>query len=153
MVSGYISRACEKLRKQGSVAQSITVFIHTSPFSKGEGYSNSKNISLGQYTADTATFITMGIYALERIFKDGYEYQKAGIMLFDILPDTHQQLCLFHGEKYNIEARKRMKLLDHINARYGSQTLRLASENSNAGICTRIIYHKVIQRSGMSYCL
>ena len=129
LLSGYIARACEKLRKQGSVAQSITVFIHTSPFSKGNGYSNSKTIHLGQYTADTGTFIKMGIYALERIFKDGYEYQKAGVMLFDIVPDTYQQLRLFQREKYNLEARKRMKLLDHINNKYGSQTLRLASES------------------------
>ena len=129
LVSGYIARACEKLRKQGSVAQSITVFIHTSSFSKGNGYSNSKTIRLGQYTADTATFIKMGVYALERIFKDGYEYQKAGVVLFDIAPDTHQQLCLFQAEKYNQESRKRMKLLDHINNKYGSQTIRLASES------------------------
>jgi len=129
LIASYVGRACEKLRKQGSVAQSITVFIRTSPFSEGAGYSNSNTISLNQYSADTSTFIKMSIYALERIFKAGYEYQKAGIMIFDIVPDSHQQLCLFQQEKYNVEARKRMKLLDHINGKYGSQTLRLASES------------------------
>jgi len=129
LIAGYISRACEKLRKQGSVAQSITVFIRTSPFSEGGGYSNSNTISLNQYSADTSTFIKMSMYALKRIFKAGYEYQKAGIMIFDIVPDNYQQLCLFQQEKYNTEVRKRMKLLDHINGKYGSQTLRLASES------------------------
>ncbi len=129
LLAGYISRACEKLRFQGSVTQSISVFIRTSPFSEGEGYSNSMTISLNQYTADTSTLIKAGIYALERIFKDGYEYQKAGIMLFDIVPDHFQQLCLFQTEKYNQNARKRMKLLDHINGKYGKQTLRFASES------------------------
>ena len=129
LISGYISRACEKLRKQGSVAKSITLFIRTSPFSDKASYSNSMPLSLNQYTADTATFIKMGRYALERIYKDGYEYQKAGIMLFDIVPDHLQQLCLFQPEKYDAEARKRMQLIDHINGKFGKQTLRVASES------------------------
>jgi len=107
----------------------MTVFIRTSPFAKGESCGNSKTISLNQYTGDTSTFIKVGVYALELIFKDGYEYQKAGLMLFDIVPDTLQQLCLFQPEKYNAKARERMQLLDHINNKYGSQTLRLASES------------------------
>ena len=129
LLAGYISRVCEKLRVQGSVAKSISVFIRTSPFSEGSGYSNSMTISLNQYTADTSTLIKAGIYALERIFKNGYEYQKAGIILFDIVPDHLQQLCLFQSEKYNHDARKRMRLLDHINGKYGKQTLRFASES------------------------
>ena len=71
----------------------------------------------------------MGVYVLEQLFKDGYEYQKAGMMLFDIVPDTYQQFCLFQPEKYNKEARKRTQLIDFINGKYGSQTLRLASES------------------------
>ncbi len=129
LIAGYISRAAEKLRKQGSIAKSISVFIRTSPFSEGAGYSNSTTVSLNQYTADTATLIKMGTYALDRIFRHGHEYQKAGIMLFDIVPDHFQQLCLFQAETYNQVARKRMKLLDHINGKYGPQTLRFASES------------------------
>ena len=129
LLAGYISRACEKLRFQGSVTCSISVFIRTSPFSKGASYSNSMTTSLNQYTADTSTLIKAGTYALERIFKEGYEYQKAGVMLFNIVPDHFQQLCLFQSERYNQEARKRMKLLDHINGKYGKQTLRFASES------------------------
>ena len=129
LLAGYISRACEKLRFQGSVTSSISVFIRTSPFSKGMSYSNSMTINLNQYTADTSTLIKAGLYALESIFKNGYEYQKAGVVLFDIIPDHLQQLCLFQAERYNPDARKRMKLLDHINGKYGKQTLRFASES------------------------
>ncbi len=129
LLAGYISRASEKLRTQGSVTSSISVFIRTSPFSEGAGYSNAMTISLNQYTADTSTLIKAGNYALKRIFKEGYAYQKAGVMLFDIVPDHFQQLCLFQTEKYNHDARKRMKLLDHINGKYGKQTLRFASES------------------------
>ena len=129
LLAGYISRACEKLRFQGSVAKSISVFIRTSPFTEGAGYSNSMTISLNQYTADTSTLIKAGVYALEKIYKTGYEYKKGGVMLFDIVPDHYQQLCLFQSERYNQDARKRMKLLDHINGKYGKQTLRFASES------------------------
>jgi len=129
LIAGYIARACEKLRKQKSVAQGITVFIRTSPFSDGAGYSNSSSVHLNQYSADTSTFIKMSACILGRIYKDGHEYQKAGVMIFDIIPDSKQQLCLFQSEKYNPDARKRMKLLDHINGKYGAQTLRLGSES------------------------
>jgi DNA polymerase V len=129
LIAGYVGRACEKLRKQKSVAQAITVFIRTSPFSHGAGYSNSSSVHLNQYSADTSTFIKMSAYILERIYKDGHQYQKAGVMIFDIIPDSKQQLCLFQSEKYDPTARKRMKLLDHINGKYGGQTLRLASES------------------------
>ncbi len=129
LISGYISRACEKLRKQGSVAKSISVFIRTSPFTEGPGYSNSSTVSLNQYSADTSVFIKMSGYVLDRIYKKGYEYQKAGIMIFDIIPDHNQQYCLFQQEKYDLTTRKRMKLLDHINGKYGAQTLRFASES------------------------
>lgn len=129
LIAGYVSRACEKLRKQKGIAQSITVFIRTSPFSDGASYSNSSSIHLNQYSADTSTFIKMSAYILDRIYKDGLEYQKAGVMIFDIIPDSKQQLCLFQSEKYNPEARNRMKLLDHINGKYGTQTLRLGSES------------------------
>ena len=129
LIAGYVGRACEKLRKQNSVAKSITVFIRTSPFSNDGGFSNSRSIHLNQYSADTSTFIKMSAYILERIYKDGMEYQKAGVMIFDIIPDSKQQLCLFQPEKYNPDARKRMKLLDHINGKYGAQTIRLGSES------------------------
>lgn len=130
LISGYISRACEKLRKQGGVAKSMTLFIRTSPFSDKASYNNSIPLSLNQYTADTATFIKVGRYALKRIYKEGYEYQKAGIMLFDIVPDNLQQLCLFQPEKYDGISRNRMKLIDHINSKFGNRTLRLASESN-----------------------
>ncbi len=129
LIAGYVARACEKLRKQHSVANSIQVFIRTSPFNDSPKYSNAATVNLNQYSADTSTFIKMATYILERIYKDGYEYQKGGIMLLDIIPDSKQQLCLFQPEKYNIDARKRMKLMDHVNSKYGGQTLRLGSES------------------------
>ena len=129
LIAGYVSRACEKLRKQNSVAKSINLFIRTSPFADTPSYGNSKTVSLNQYSADTSTFIKMAIFCLESVYKEGFEYQKAGIMLFDVVPDKFQQLCIFQPEKYDAVARKRMELIDHINAKYGKRTLRLASES------------------------
>lgn len=71
----------------------------------------------------------MAVFVLDIIFKDGYEYTKADIILFDIIPDRLQQYCLFKTEKYDMAAPKLMKLLDRINVKFGRQTLRLASEN------------------------
>lgn len=51
------------------------------------------------------------------------------ICILDIISDHLRQLCLFQSEKYNVDARKRMQLIDHINGKFGNQTLRIASES------------------------
>lgn len=126
-LAGYISRAAEKLRDQGSLCKNLTLFIHTNPH-QDNFYSNSKSINLSQYTADTATLLRAGRWGLKRIYRDGYAYNKAGIMLNDLTPEKNQQLCLFTQHTYDEKSRKRMQLLDSVNQRFGTTTLGFASE-------------------------
>jgi len=133
-ISGYISRAAERLRSQKSLTKHLSLFIHTPPQQfdyhnkrKDNSYSNSISIKLSQYTADTSTLIRAGSWGLKKIFKPGYQYYKAGIILNDLIPEKSQQYSLFSAANYDQKARQRMQLLDSINKRFGPASLRFAS--------------------------
>ena len=135
-VAGYISRAAEKLRGQKSLARSLTVFIrtqgqydtHKRNYSQESYYNSSKTIKLSQYTADTATLIRAGIWGIRKLYQLNHEYYRAGIILDDLIPEKNQQYALFSPAIYDEVSRQRMQLLDTINKRFGSETLRIARE-------------------------
>ncbi len=131
LVVGYISRAVEKLRADKSIARGISVYIHTSPFNANDPhYSNMRSMDIGNYSADTAVFAKAANWLLKKIYKPGYRYQKAGVMLYDIRPEDNNQLSLLDSETvYDSKSTARMQVLDAINQRYGQQMLRLGSES------------------------
>jgi len=127
-VTLYISRACEKLRKQKSYAITITVYIRTSPFSIEEQYSKTRTVSLPAPSDDTRHFASVGLWILKSIYKSGFNYQKAGIMLSNIVPAEGQQTDLF-GFKQSISKQDNLMIvLDEINTKMGKQCIRIASQ-------------------------
>lgn len=125
-IAYHVTRACEKLRKQNSMAKAINVCIRTNPFSKNDDqYANSMVISLPEYTNNTSIFLSAVDTALKRLFRNDYKYKKAGIMLLDLTQDGIQQPDLFHHVKQNPEL---MSLVDNLNAKYGKSTVRFGSE-------------------------
>lgn len=90
----YISRAAEKLRQQQLQAGMLQVFIRTSSFASMPYYSNSASMMLPQASADTRVLLAYAITLLSRIWRDGYQYAKAGVMLADLTPQHVQQLQL-----------------------------------------------------------
>ncbi|MEH6455634.1 MAG: Y-family DNA polymerase [Cocleimonas sp.] len=126
-LAGYISRAAEKLRDQGSVTKNITMFVSSGSHAD-HSHSNSLSINLSQYTADTATLIRAGGWGLQRLYQSGYTYYKAGLMLNDLIPEANQQYPMFAPAVYDDAARNRMQLMDSINQRFGPATLRSGRE-------------------------
>lgn len=122
----YASRAGEKARKKGVFASSLTVFIKTSPFSKGPRYQSSTTISFNEARNDTPALVRAGNQALRKIFKPGFEYQKAGIMLTGLVYADERQPSFFGGEQPDRKI-ELMKAMDKINAAYGRDKLRVAS--------------------------
>ena len=82
-VSTYISRAAEKIRNEKLVSNNINLYIRTSPFKKvaKEYYSNSVSIPLNFPTNNTIILNKATLLGLNKIFKKGYLYQKAGVIL------------------------------------------------------------------------
>lgn len=97
-VSEYVHRGSEKLRSQKSKAKQLTVFIRTSPFSNHNQdpfYSNSATGILVSPTDDTRDFLHVADELLKKIWKEGYRYAKAGVMLADFYDEGIEQLQLF----------------------------------------------------------
>lgn len=102
-------------------------------------------------TADTRVLTQWAIRILRRIYRPGFGYHKAGVMLLDLVPAAKRQLALFDSQGGAGDARsgKLMAVLDDINQRYGRQSLRLAAEGSSAlGRCGGVTCRRAIRRVG-----
>ncbi|MDC3065853.1 Y-family DNA polymerase [Candidatus Pelagibacter sp.] len=125
-VASYCLNASEKLRSENLVAKALTVFVRTSPFQRNFGYySNSKTIDFPIATNNSIETVKTAITILESIYKNGYRYQKAGVM-FSGLSDESSKENLFASEK-DEKINKLMRSIDKTNFRFGRRTLSIAS--------------------------
>lgn len=126
-VATYISRAAEKLRRQRSVANSVQVYIRTNPYSeKQPQYQRGITVPLTLATSDTVRLTRAALWGLKRIYRSGFAYQKAGVMLLDLHPAGQAQGVLFPTTSPGRPTL--MEVIDRANARWGRGTLRLAAE-------------------------
>lgn len=145
-VAAYISRAAEKLRRQRHVAGVILVLLQTNSFKPDEPqYHPSITLPLILPTADTRELVRVAILGLHRIFREGYAYKKAGVMLMELVPAASQrQSDLFAAPISPEKSLKLMATMDALNARLGRGTLRLAAEG--------VEQHWKMKRGRMSPC-
>ena len=134
-VASYVGRAAEKLRGQDALAGALQVHIRTNIFKpEVPQYQKGLTVPLPEATADTRVLTGWALRILKRIYRPGYGYHKAGVMLLDIAPKANQQFSLFvPGGSASARSGKLMAALDDINERYGRGTLRLAAEGVEKG--------------------
>ena len=125
-VANYATMCAMKLRKERSLAGSILVFIKTNPF-KNEGYqyNNCQKFILDVPTNDSLELTKKAIKVLEAIYKKGYAYKKAGVIVSNIVPNSSQQMSLF-SQKDPFKNKNIMQAMDHINQTMGRHKVRLA---------------------------
>ena len=127
-VTHFASRAAEKLRKQSSTAQQLMCFIRTSPFRQDAQYSRSVCMPLRRPTADTAILVAAALAGLRGIYRPGFNYAKAGVMLMDLQADTvHQSELVFDEDEEIRDRSPLMATLDGLNQRFGRGTVLMAS--------------------------
>ena len=125
-VASYCLNASEKLRSENLVAKALTVFVRTSPFQRSFGYySNSKTIDFPVATNNSIETVKTAISILQDIYKNGYRYQKAGVM-FSGLSNEDNKNNLFACEK-DEKISRLMRSIDKTNYRFGRSTLSVAS--------------------------
>lgn len=125
-VATYLSTASEKLRKQGSLAGAVQVFIATNTFNPNQPqHVQSMMATLPHPSAYTPALLKPALHCLEQIFKTGYQYKKAGVMLTEIVSDRHQQQSLF--EPLPTDTQEIMKAVDRINGKWGRHTIQLGT--------------------------
>ncbi len=122
-VSQFAMRAGEKLRAHGLVAGRLTAFFHTNRFKPDRPqHSAGRGVSLQPMTSDSFELIAAARAAVERAYRDGYEYTKAGVMLEQLVSQETRPRTLFE----DIEGRERkvrlMHALDQINGKFGRMT-------------------------------
>ena len=127
-ITEFACRAAEKLRKQGSHTGHIMAFIRTSSFRKQDPqYSRSASIPLPSPTSDSAHITQAANAIVKRIYRPGFKYAKAGVMLMDLQPATRHQLTLDFADVMPENRVRLMDAMDQVNQRYGRGTLKLAS--------------------------
>lgn len=130
-VASHIARAAEKLRSQDSLAGAVQVFIRTNVFKpEAPQYQRGVTLPLPEATSDTRILAGWARRILRSIYRPGFGYQKAGVMLLDLRPAGNRQFSLLDGQGGAGDARsdRLMNVLDGINQRYGRGALRLAAE-------------------------
>ncbi|MBI1891258.1 MAG: Y-family DNA polymerase [Burkholderiales bacterium] len=128
-VSTYITRAAEKLRHQQSVCGAVHVFIHTNQFRKqDEQYNNGIVVSLPEPTGDTRVLIAAALFGLRHIYRPGYKYKKAGVMLMELSNSKQRQSSIFDLRgAVSDRVGELMQTLDNLNREYGQDTITIGS--------------------------
>lgn len=127
-VSSYVQRAAEKLRRKGLVAGAVQVFLETNRFQPDPKHEASLCRALPAPTADTLALHAPALKILRAMYKPGYKYQKAGVILLDLAPAGQRQLSFL--EPRGEEKRRRdalMNVLDRANTLFGRGALTLAA--------------------------
>lgn len=127
VIASFTAVAAAKLRLQSSVAGSIVTYLRTSKHS-GNFRSLATITTLGEPSADTARLITAALSGLNSIYDPDISYQKAGVVLLDIMDTQAWQLSLTDPDPQREPRTELMRSLDALNRRFGPQTLWHASE-------------------------
>lgn len=127
-VATFSVTCAEKLRKQKSCCQAIMVFVHTNGFRKDmPQYSRNVVVKLPFTTNSSIDIAHYAIKGLEQIFKEGYAYKKAGVIIMDFYPENVVQQTLFDAP--NPKHHSIMKAMDMLNHKIGSTKIKLATQD------------------------
>lgn len=127
----YATRAAEKLRAEGLQARYLNLFVHTNGFRADRAqYAGTYTVKLPVATDDTLVFAAAVVFALRRIYREGFKYKKAGIMLSELTPAALRQHALFVDETHLARRSQLNATLDDINQRFGRDSVRLAASGT-----------------------
>lgn len=129
-VANFTASCARKLRVQRSCAGVLQVFIYTNRFREDlPQYDNSLIITLPTPTNDVTELIHYARLALKNIYKAGYRYKKAGVIVMDIEPQDSVQQNLF-DERDRMKHEKVMEVMDKVHKKYGTRVLKVATQGT-----------------------
>lgn len=127
-ISTFAFTCAEKLRKQGSCCKSLMVFVRSNIHKDNlPQYHRSIVIQMPFASNSGIELSNFALLALRQIFRHGYRYKKAGVIIQDFVPEGEEQLSLFDNR--DLRHIPLMKAVDFINKTYGQQKVRLASQD------------------------
>ncbi|MDD4848039.1 MAG: DUF4113 domain-containing protein, partial [Bacteroidales bacterium] len=127
-ITTFAVSCSEKLRQQHSCCNALMVFIVTNWNRKDlPQYARNIVMPLPYPTHSSIELSKFANFALSKIFKKGYAYKKAGVIVLDLSPEETLQTTLF--ETRNCRHIPLMQAVDKMNSRYGQQKIRLAAQD------------------------
>ena len=141
-IASHATRAAEKLRNEDLVAGVLKVFFHTSLFNhKKPRHSASATIELIPPTNITHTIIKAALGSARPLWKEGFEYKRAGVYLIDLAKEQ-VQASLFESKEDKLLDKRMMSVLDAVNRSMGAGTLHFAATGF-----TKVMQMRQLQRS------
>lgn len=128
----FAKMCAQRLRIEQAAASTVTVYIRGDhhrqdlPF-----YSNSCQISMPTPSSSTMIIVHHALLAFNNIYRDGFGYRKAGVLLTGIMPNRNIQLNLFDKQDQGRQ-QQLMQTIDNINNHYGSNIVTLVPDDKNA---------------------
>jgi len=127
-VANFASACARKLREQKSCASVVQVFVQTNSFRKGDGqYHNAIPIYLPVATNLTQEIIFYALSGLQKIYRKGYNYMKAGVVVTRMVPEDKVQAGLF-DTKDRFKGKFLVESMDGINRGLGRELVKHASQ-------------------------
>lgn len=132
-VATYVGRAGEKLQAQGSVCKRMRVSIRTGIFNPDEAHHAQGALVVLPYpTCGTLLMTKLATDAVARIFRPGFRYSKAEVLLMDLRQPGEFSEDLF-ALKQSVACDRLMQVMDDINERWDRGTMRAASVPATPG--------------------
>ena len=129
-ISTFATSCAEKMRKQRSSCNALLVFVRSDPHKKGGfSYRNSCVLPLPYATNSSILLSKHAVMGLQKIFKKGVHYKKAGVMIMGLIPTEKRQLSIFHNN--NNKHLTLMQSVDRIHKRFGPHRIKLANQDLN----------------------
>ena len=125
-IATFANSCAEKLRKQHSECSYLYVFLKTSSYS-----SVKRNVGvvihLPYITNSSITICSYAIKGIKQLYKKGYNYKKAGVIVMGLKSETQHQFSIFEDE--NPKHTSLMKVMDSINLKYNSPKIKIANQD------------------------
>jgi DNA polymerase V len=122
-VATYAARAAEKTRRFGMKAGAMQVFMRTNEFNNDPKYSNSVTFEI-ETTADSFALVGAATSAARGIWRHGYRYFKAGVILLDLSHPKDLPVADLFASRDPVKSKALMSALDSINSRHGRDMVR-----------------------------
>jgi DNA polymerase V len=130
-VASFASIDAAKLRKQKGCAASLTVSIQTNPFREDDDqYYNSINVKMPEATSDTLQIVKAALTGLRTIFRNGYGYKRASVIITEIVNENEVQGNLFVSPGKRRQRKELMRVVDGLNSGFVKNDIRLAVQGN-----------------------
>lgn len=126
-VATFTARAAEKLRRDGLAAGQMQVYLTSDRFRPEQTpFSGSVTLAPDCPTHDGLALARLARRAVDRLYREGVQFRRAGVVLYDLQPAAGVVGTLFAAP--DPRAERVGAAMDAINRRFGRGTVQLAAE-------------------------